>query len=1105
MKFIRTEIFIIVMILILSVGTAYVGAYGTSSDADQTRGQFNWLSNSNTTYAGNGGGTYYWSNMPVYPGNRYDMSSSIIPWNGYEAWYIEWYSALQGPGSYRSGSGVINSYQRWAKVYYQKKLNSITVVATPSTSAVKGTTTTKIIVTARYADGSTANVTRDCQWSTNNSSVAWVADNSYGNVTAINIGTATITAYYRWDWAPSKKSASIAINTIAPPDTTAPTVTVSPNNGTISAGSAIYISASDTSGVGNIAYKWDSGSTTNVYYPATSTRAYAPASSGTHILSVWAQDRSANVNYTGWVNHSYTVPDTIPPIISLSSYPSSWTNSVIITAAISDVGGGVALKKWASGSRSTSYFTSSGTSFSGSTFAVSSNGTYTVYAKDIAGNAAVKTISITNIDNIAPAQPIIGFSSPTGYTSGTWANQNVTFTLTAGADTGGSGVKGTEYSTNGGVSWTTYISPVTITTEGTTSLIARTIDNAGNRSSNATATIKKDTTVLPPTIGFTSPAGYTSGTWTNQNVTFTITAAVDAGSGNKRTEYSINGGATWITYTVGVSISIAGTTTVWARSIDNVNNMSTNTIATINIDKTNPGVPTIGFTTPVGYTSGTWANQNVTFTLTSGLDMGAGVLRLEYSTNAGATWTTYTSPVTISTEATISILARTVDKAINYSTNTTSTIKLDKTGPANASLSINSNASETASTTVTLAISATDALSGLSNMMISNYANFTTDGNVANPVAAIPYAPSKSWITTTGGGQKYVYIKFFDIAGNTSTTSANILYIVRPTITSVTITGPRYYGQDMPISATGTNATQAAYRIFYTTSVTAPPVDYTVNAVISGAGWTDSLVSGSIAANTSTNVSDIVSGANLNNTTWTYITLKVAIGSVTDTWVWKYSQAYSLNSSSTSSADSYIGYVGHNQIININGNKIVLSDPNTPDLGYGPYAASDISKISSFNLFLDQDYVTYRLEFDAASPSQINDMKISLYFVGGIDMSIDKMKLEKQQIDGTFAVIKDLSGLYSRQGVGRYSVLLGNDNYGNSIITANGQGRYAVEYSGRIKIASFLGATINQSENLATIGIYTSGYTYPYTLQIDKTDRKFYIDSKIWGASVRYQ
>ena len=61
---------------------------------------------------------------------------------------------------------------------------------------------------------------------------------------------------------------------------------------------------------------------------------------------------------------------------------------------------GIQTVKWASGNRAVSYFTSNGTSLSDNNgeIRVTSNGTYTVYAKDTNGNEVVETIEITNIE-----------------------------------------------------------------------------------------------------------------------------------------------------------------------------------------------------------------------------------------------------------------------------------------------------------------------------------------------------------------------------------------------------------------------------------------------------------------------------------------------------------------------------------------------------------------------------------------------------------------------------------------------------------------------------------------------------------------------------------
>ena len=67
---------------------------------------------------------------------------------------------------------------------------------------------------------------------------------------------------------------------------------------------------------------------------------------------------------------------------------------------------------------------------------VTTNGTYTFYVKDNAGNTSVQTITISNIDKVAP---VISLSqTPTA-----WTNGNVTVTATI-TETG-SGVNTRKY------------------------------------------------------------------------------------------------------------------------------------------------------------------------------------------------------------------------------------------------------------------------------------------------------------------------------------------------------------------------------------------------------------------------------------------------------------------------------------------------------------------------------------------------------------------------------------------------------------------------------------------------------------------------------------
>lgn len=109
-------------------------------------------------------------------------------------------------------------------------------------------------------------------------------------------------------------------------------------------------------------------------------------------------------------------------------------------------------------------------------------------------------------------------------------------------------------------------------------------------------------------------------------------------------------------------------------------------------------------------------------------------------------------------------------------------IIVDSTAPAGGNVTINSGTSATNTANVTLALSATDATTGVAQMMVSNDVAFT--GAVYEP-----YATTRSWSVPSGDGIKMVYARFKDTAGNeTNTVSASItLDTALPTGSAVSI------------------------------------------------------------------------------------------------------------------------------------------------------------------------------------------------------------------------------------------------------------------------------------------------------------------------------
>lgn len=179
------------------------------------------------------------------------------------------------------------------------------------------------------------------------------------------------------------------------------------------------------------------------------------------------------------------------------------------------------------------------------------------------------------IDKTGPSAPTISVS-PEG-----WTNQNVQVNVTPGIDSI-SGISKTEYSISNG-SWQTYTAPLTISTEGITSIKARSIDGAGN--AGALQAVKTMIVKNPPTtpsIKLDSGSIYSKG-WYKGPVNFDISGST--GYGNIQYEYKIGDGP----FQSGTSevIDLEGRTSVTARAINEAG-IGNETQAIVQIDKTGP-------------------------------------------------------------------------------------------------------------------------------------------------------------------------------------------------------------------------------------------------------------------------------------------------------------------------------------------------------------------------------------------------------------------------------------------------------------------------------------------------------------------------------------
>ncbi|CAG7614373.1 hypothetical protein PAESOLCIP111_01702 [Paenibacillus solanacearum] len=308
-------------------------------------------------------------------------------------------------------------------------------------------------------------------------------------------------------------------------------------------------------------------------------------------------------------------------------------------------------------------------------------GTHKIVYKqaDNTGNAVLQTKSI-QIDKTKPTLTADITSDNAAYTDGTWAAKDVTITVSAQDQVTLSGLKSVKYSFNEGAAWSDYSVPLSLTADGTYSLQVQAADQAGNLEEKS-YTIKLDKTAPALTVDWKTSDNqpYIPGTWTTLPVTLSAVSS-DSGSGLARTQYSLNGGATWTDYTEPVTVSAEGAHDVRIQASDQAGNTVTRNGA-VQIDQTAPQTTAVltkeDNTT---YASGEWSKQAVTLNA-SFMDSGSDLNQKLYSLNEGATWLNYTAPLNFQTDGTHEVWLKGIDNAGLEDTHRV-TIQIDTAAPA---------------------------------------------------------------------------------------------------------------------------------------------------------------------------------------------------------------------------------------------------------------------------------------------------------------------------------------------------------------------------------------------------------------------------------------
>jgi hypothetical protein len=562
--------------------------------------------------------------------------------------------------------------------------------------------------------------------------------------------------------------------------------TVKPTNGTVTAtGGDAQIALSWTgfadasSGIASYKVMQATGTTapsscttgTPVYTGSATTTTITSLINGTtYAFRVCAVDNAGNVS-TGSTASAYPAPEYTPPTGTISlNAGAAWSNTSAVTATLSatDVDSDVTHACLSNTTTCSTWFAMTA---SKSWTLTTAAGTKTVYAwfKDTYGNVSTVINDTIGLDSTKPVNGTLtatggdgevalswtGFTDATSGVASYKVMQAASATAPANCTTGTPVYDGTATSTT-----------LTGLTNGTTyAFRVCAVDTAGNTSTGVTTTSVPASETTPPTGTISLNAG---AAWTSTTAVTATLSATDDTSVSEACLSNTTTCSTWFAYTTSKSWTLtttAGTKTVYAWFKDANGNVSTVINDTIGLDSTKPVNGTL---------TATGGDGEVALSWTSFSDASAGIASYKVMQATGSTAPancTTGTPVYDGTATTTTLTGLTngttyafrvcaVDNAGNVSTGATaSAMAAAETTPPTGTISLNSAADWTSSTTVTATLSATDD-STVTEACLSNTTTCST---------WFAMTASKSWTLTTTAGTKTVYAWFKDENGNVST------------------------------------------------------------------------------------------------------------------------------------------------------------------------------------------------------------------------------------------------------------------------------------------------------------------------------------------------
>ena len=245
--------------------------------------------------------------------------------------------------------------------------------------------------------------------------------------------------------------------------------------------------------------------------------------------------KNANIalRHTGGTNNSFADGSTVTITASASGTGlSAQMNSSTITPP----------SGWASGPTALSPSVSSTVTINPAVTGAAGTVTYTATGREaVTGNPLTRTDTMNvswtagSCDTTAPtttsSATVPNGAGTSPYTAGSWTNKDVTLSLSAQDNTGGSGVKEIRYTTDGtdptATTGTVYSGPITRTS--TTLVKFRAFDNAGNAEAVKSFQVNIDKSA--PTITASLDRSANANGWYNEDVTVSFTCSDTGGSG----------------------------------------------------------------------------------------------------------------------------------------------------------------------------------------------------------------------------------------------------------------------------------------------------------------------------------------------------------------------------------------------------------------------------------------------------------------------------------------------------------------------------------------------------------------------------------------------